>query len=345
MRIAIVNDNLVTLEAIRHALKDVPAYHIAWAAADGLQAVQKALMDRPDLVLMDLSMPVLDGMEATRRIIQETGCTVLIVTESVDAEAARVLTAIGHGAVDAVDAPVRGHDGHWRGTEELLRKVATAAKLMGKQAPRVGSRPLPQLSLPAPTLAAAGAQAPPLLAIGASTGGPQALAEILSRLPKDFDASVLIVQHVEARFAAGLASWLNERTSLSVRTALEGSEPQTGIAWLAATDHHMVLTKELRLHYTPHPKACPYRPSVDAFFKSLAQNWPQAAFAVLLTGMGRDGAEGLLELRRKGWHTIVQDKESSVIYGMPKAAMELGAATEILSIELIGPSVAKYLRK
>lgn len=337
MRIAIVNDTLPAVEAMKRAVAGVEGHEIAWVAHNGAKAVEKCSQDTPDLILMDLAMPVLDGVEATRRIMQDTPCAVLVVTENIRNNATKVFEAMGFGALDAVETPVLGPDRQIAGADVFLQKIATVGKLIGKPTgrPMKKQRTDPPLLMPP--------RVPPLLAIGASTGGPPALLEVLSCLPATFPAAVVVVQHLDVKFAPGLASWLDERTPLTVQPAREGARPEAGTVWVAATNDHLILTSELTLHYTPDPRECPYRPSVDVFFKSVAEHWPRKAAAVLLTGMGRDGAEGLLALRRGGWHTIVQDKESSAIYGMPKAAAELGAAVDVLPLNRIGPALVRLL--
>jgi chemotaxis response regulator CheB len=183
-----------------------------------------------------------------------------------------------------------------------------------------------------------------LVAIGASAGGPAALAKLLSDLPSTFPAAIVIVQHVDVQFAAGLAGWLGQQTALEVRLAVEGDRPRPGTVLLAGRDNHLVLTSPTRLGYTLEPADCSYRPSVDVFFKSANRLWPGHLIGLVLTGMGRDGAEGLLALRRGGHHTIAQDEKSSAVYGMPKAAMELEAAEEVLALNKIGPRLTKLLR-
>jgi two-component system response regulator WspF len=179
----------------------------------------------------------------------------------------------------------------------------------------------------------------PLIAIGSSTGGPKALAAVLSRLPANFNAAIVVVQHVDAQFAPGLVDWLNHQVSLPVRVATVGDRPTKGTVLVASTNDHLHLRADLTLGYIKEPIDYPYRPSVDVFFKSVAQHWNRKGTAVLLTGMGRDGAEGLNTLRFQGWHTIAQDKDSCVVYGMPKAAAELNAAIEILNPEAIAQSL------
>jgi chemotaxis response regulator CheB len=181
------------------------------------------------------------------------------------------------------------------------------------------------------------------VAIGASTGGPAALEAILTRWPATFLGAAVVAQHIAPDFAGSLAEWLAQRTRLKVRLAAAGDRPRTGEVLIANGAEHLVLTAERAWAYSAEPRECPYQPSVDALFHSLAAYWPWPAVAVLLTGIGRDGADGLLELRGKGWHTVAQDEASSVVYGMPQAAHRLGAACRVLPLDLIGSHVAERL--
>ncbi|HKI70667.1 MAG TPA: chemotaxis protein CheB, partial [Verrucomicrobiae bacterium] len=174
-----------------------------------------------------------------------------------------------------------------------------------------------------------------LLAIGASAGGPAALAKILSALPATFPAGIVIVQHVDSQFAEGLSRWLGQQTQLQVRLAKEGDQPLAGTVLLAGRDRHLVFSDGMRLGYTRSQIETSYCPSIDVFFKSVQQYWQGEAVGVLLTGMGRDGAAGLKALRDRGFHTITQNEASSAVYGMPKAALELQAASEILALDKI----------
>jgi len=184
-----------------------------------------------------------------------------------------------------------------------------------------------------------------LIAIGASTGGPAAVLNLLSTLPASFSAAVVVVIHVDEKFAPDMAAWMDGKTKMPVHLVDEGKHPKAGEVLLAATNEHLVLTRNQTLHYTREPVDYPYRPSVDAFFSSLVQNWRGEATGVLLTGMGKDGAKGLKAMREHGWHTIAQDKTSSAIYGMPKAAAKIGAVSEILPLEHIGAGLIRLIDK
>lgn len=332
MRIAIVNDVMPAVEAIRRVLVTGAGHQLAWVASNGAEAVALCADDRPDLILMDLIMPGMDGVEATRRIMVATPCAIVVVTAGVDDRAAKVFEALSAGALDAVNTPVLGSSGAEAEGRALRAKVDTIGRLL-KAHPIDGRVRLP--GRPPRHL-----DGEHLVAIGASAGGPAALAGVLARLPSDFPAAVVIVQHVDAQFAASLAQWLDAQTALEVRLAQEGDRPKPGAVLLAGRPDHLVLRPSGRLAYSPTPADCPFRPSVDVFFKSVDRYWAGAVTGVVLTGMGRDGAEGLQALQRSGHNTIAQDQASSAVYGMPRAAAELGAAAEILPLHRIGPRLA-----
>ena len=329
MRIAIVNDMPMAIEGMRRAVTSNGEHDVLWTARNGAEAVDKCARQRPELILMDLIMPEMDGVEATRRIMQATPCPILIVTASVNQNSAIVFEAMGAGALDAVNTPMLGMAGQGEGREALLRKIHLISVLSRSAALPVASHAGVEPGGKDPSTLGG------LLTIGSSSGGPQALAEILSRLPADFPVPVVLVQHVDEQFVAGLADWLDRQTALTVRLAEEGDRPQAGTVLLAGSNNHLTMTGNGRLAYTPEPRQTPYRPSVDVFWHSLATSWQGDVVAVLLTGMGRDGARGMLELRHKGAYTIAQDEQSSAVYGMPKAARELHAALKISSLETI----------
>jgi chemotaxis response regulator CheB len=341
MRIAIVNDLALAVEALRRAVRSLPGVEIAWVARNGAEAIELCARDRPDLVLMDLIMPVVDGVQATREIMRRSPCPVLVVTASVHGNVAKVYDALGHGALDAVATPRLGLGGGLEGAAELLRKIATVRALAAEPAPEPGGSAVASTS----TAAAPGRSPalPTLVAIGASTGGPGALAAVLSGLPAELPAAVAIVQHIDNAFAGGLALWLSRRTGRTVAPLTGPETLRAGQVWLAAGDGHLVVRDDLRLGLAAEPRDSLHRPSIDVFFESVARRLRSGGCGVLLTGMGRDGARGLLALRRAGFHTLAQDEATSIVWGMPRAATEHGAAVEVLPLDQIAASIVRHV--
>jgi two-component system response regulator WspF len=336
MKIAIVNDLPMAVEALRRALAFEPAHQVVWVASNGFDAVKYCAELTPDLILMDLIMPVMDGVEATRRIMAESPCAIVIVTVDREQNVRKVFEAMGHGALDVVDTPAVGAGDAQEAAAPLLRKILNIGWLIGQSGSRVRSA--------APHLRTMG-QRESLVAIGSSAGGPAALEVLLKDLPRDFPAAIVLVQHVDQVFASGMAEWLSSASGLTVRLAQQGERPQSGTVLLAGTNHHIRLLKNGTLAYTAEPVNEIYRPSIDVFFESVARHWNGDAVGVLLTGMGRDGAQGLKLMRQQGFLTIAQDQHSSAVYGMPKAAAAIDAAVEIRPLDRIAPRLLEIFAK
>jgi two-component system response regulator WspF len=319
MRIAIVNDLSIAVLALRRVLEGA-GYEIAWVAVDGEAAVEACRRDTPDLILMDLLMPRMNGAEATKQIMAETPCPILLVTASVAENMPYVFEAMGNGALDAVNTPLLGGSSEDTGNM-LLGKVASIGQLIG--APRFR-------------------RARGLVVIGASAGGPGAILTVLRDLPADFAAAVAVVQHVDPQFVPGMVSWFNAQSALDVVAVTEDAEPRPGQVAVAASGDHLILKPSGRFGYRAEPRETPYRPSVDVMFESVARHWRGDTAGVLLSGMGRDGATGLKKLRNAGALTIAQDRASSAVWGMPKAAAEIGAAVEILPLDRIASRLIEH---
>ncbi|MCQ6258974.1 chemotaxis response regulator protein-glutamate methylesterase [Pseudomonas sp. Q11] len=332
MKIAIVNDMPLAVEALRRALAFEPAHQLVWVAADGAEAVQRCAEYTPDLILMDLLMPIMDGVEATRRIMAETPCAIVIVTGDSQQNVHRVFEAMGHGALDVVDTPALGVGNPADAAAPLLRKITNIGWLIGEHNPR-------ERSVPAAQRVSVSRNS--LVAIGSSAGGPAALEILLKGLPRHFAPAIVLVQHVDEVFAAGMAQWLSSASGHKVRLARHGEPPQSGTVLLAGTNHHLRLLKNGTLAYTAEPVNEIYRPSIDVFFESVAHFWSGDAVGVLLTGMGRDGAQGLKLMRQQGYLTIAQDQQSSAVYGMPKAAAAIDAAAQILALDHMAPRLVE----
>ncbi|MFN8623105.1 MAG: chemotaxis-specific protein-glutamate methyltransferase CheB [Chloroflexota bacterium] len=385
-RVGIVNDVPLVAEALRRIVAAMPDFAIAWIARDGLDAVVRQRADSADVILMDLVMPTMDGVEATRRIMAERPCAILVVTATVSGNLTKVFEALGHGALDAVQTPGFVRGGSDDGTLEFRRKLVSVARLVAppvdrtrpdRSGPGISPRPAGAAaaasprphaasapsgtSIPPPTSATSASAAalapaaapspvvvpahePPLVLIAASTGGPQALATLLDGAGPRLPAAVVVLQHLDARFGDSFLAWLRGRSPLPVRAAVAGERPAKGEVTVAVGEAHLRLDAAGAFTFSAEPDDLPNRPSADVLFESVAERPASHGVAVVLTGMGRDGARGMLALRRAGFHTIAQDDETSVIAGMPRAAVALGGALEVLPIEGIGPRVAAVLR-
>jgi len=326
MKIALVDDQILALEALRRVITTVPEYKIVWIAKNGKEAVENCEKELPDLILMDLVMPVMDGVRATKIITEKYNCPILIVTTTIKKASSRVFDAMGYGAIDVVCTPSLGLKGKLSGGSELLNKIKSVSKLFQKNIENYTIR-INELENVSKTF--------PLIAIGSSTGGPKALAKILSDLPYRIKTAIVIIQHIDSKFALELSDWLKEHTTVKLNLIKENMKLERNNIYLAASEKHLVIGADHKFHYITEPKACPFIPSIDVFFRSLKNNWDKKGVAMILTGMGRDGAKGLLLLKNEGWFTIAQDEKTSVIFGMPKAAIGLGAAVEVLPLDMI----------
>jgi two-component system response regulator WspF len=335
MKVAIVNDSKMAAEILRRIVAQLPEYTLAWTAYSGEEALQLCAQSRPDIILMDLVMPGIDGAETTRRIMQSTPCVILVVTATTIGNRDKVFEAMGYGALDAVNTPVLGPGQELGGAEPLIQKLRMVSRLVspgnasgaGPGNKHVTSRSRDTYDVP-------------IVAIGASTGGPQALAEVLSHLPQQFPAVVLVVQHVDQQFTPGLAGWLQHASKLPVVIAEQDARLSPGTIWIAGRRENLTYDNGFG-RYTPAPEDTIHKPSIDSLFYSLAKPHRATRVGVLLTGMGRDGAAGLLALRKTGALTIAQDAATSVVYGMPKAAADISAADEILPLSSIGPRICE----
>lgn len=334
MRVALAHESSGVVAALRQVVSANKGWRVAWVAADSESAILRCAQERPDLLLLSPGLPGPDIATVIRRIMAASPCVVVVVARDRQAQAAAVFDAMSAGAVDAMTAPSVGVDGQLAGMDDATRRLKTAAKLV-TQSPD----PAP------PARAVSTLPSMPLVAIGASTGGPSAVAAVLSALPSAFDAAVVVVQHVDAQFAPDLVTWLGGHTSLSVAMAAAGARPKPGAVAVTGSNDDLVVTAGFEFAYRQPRDGTFYHPSVDVFFESLAAYWPGPGVAVLLTGIGRDGADGLLALRRKGWHTIAQDERSSVVYGMPRAAAEINAAVEILPVAAVGTAIVRALEQ
>lgn len=332
IRVLVADDSATVREYLAYLLGEDPALQVVGTARDGLEALEQAERLRPDIIVMDVHMPRMNGFEATRQIMERVATPIVMVSASTSREeVAMTFEALKAGALTVVDKP--GGPDHPKHAESARRLVETV-KLMAevkvvRRWPR-RERPAP----PAPLLAKPDRKIR-LIAIGASTGGPQVVAEILRGLPREFGAPILLVQHIAPGFTEGLVEWLGQGTPLAVRLAEAGESVRPGTVHVARDGAQMGITREGRIHLTKELTEDGFCPSASYLFQSVALAYGRSAMGILLTGMGRDGAVGLRRLREAGGLTIAQDETSSVIFGMPGEAIRLGAVEHVLSPEQI----------
>uniref|UniRef100_A0A831UEC5 Protein-glutamate methylesterase/protein-glutamine glutaminase n=1 Tax=Geobacter metallireducens TaxID=28232 RepID=A0A831UEC5_GEOME len=340
VKVLIVDDSASVRMFLRELLAADPGIEVIGTAADGDDAVEAVARLNPDVVTMDIYMPRMNGLIATRRIMETHPIPIVVVSGDLDAEeVASTFRAMEAGAVTALPRPQGpGHPDHDRQARSFVQTVKLMAevRVVKRWPQRDRSAPLPVP--PRQAMVPAGLKA---VAIGASTGGPMVIQTILAGLPANFPVPVLIVQHMALGFITGFAEWLNLSSSLPVQIAGNGDRLLPGRAYVAPDGFHMVVTDDgtaVELKSTPPENGL--RPSVSALFRSVTQAFGARAAGVLLTGMGSDGAGELKRLKEAGAVTIVQDRESSVIHGMPGEALKLGAATHTLPPERIVTALA-----
>lgn len=324
IRVLVAEDSVTTRAYLVHLLEQDPGIEVVGEAADGAEAVALTESLRPEVVLMDVEMPRLDGIEATRQIMERAPTPIVMVSAHSRHVEERAFEALATGALAVLGKPAGvGQADHAATAERLLSTVKLMAEV--KVVRRWRSRDVPPAQ-PGRLNETSGIR---VVAIGASAGGPPTVAEILSRLPSDLPCSVLLVQHIAPGFCQGLAAWLGRSTSLTVKLA-EADEPtRPGTVYVAPDGAHLGLG-EGRIRLVAEAEVDGFRPSASYLLQSVARAAGSRALGVLLTGMGRDGAVGLLALRRAGGITIAQDEESSVVFGMPREAIMIGAAAHVL---------------
>lgn len=346
IRVLVVDDSAVIREFLVHVLTGVPDIQVVGTAANGEEALDVAGHLKPDVITMDIHMPKMDGLAATRRIMETHPVPIIIVSGSTTArDVATTFHALEAGAVGFVQRPKGfGSPEYKCMSEELIKMVQLMSEVrVVRRWPRtvpprgreVDPRPL-QASNWRDT-----ARNVQMIAIGCSTGGPLTVQTILSGLQANLQAPVLIVQHMSPGFVGGFASWLSSTTGFPVSIAVHGEHCNVAHAYVAPDDYHLEISSEGRIVLSKAPLENGVRPSVCRLFRSTAQAYGGKAAGVLLTGMGRDGAAGLKILKEEGGVTVAQDEQSSVVYGMPEAAVQLGAVMHVLPPEGIATLLNK----
>jgi two-component system chemotaxis response regulator CheB len=337
IRVLVVDDSLTVRRHLVEVIASSPGFEVVGEAGDGHEAVRLCRDLRPDVVTLDLVLPGLSGLEVTEQIMAFCPTPILVVSSAANRGTLfETYQALAAGAVDALDK-ADDLDGAW--SRQLVTRLRLVSRIKVITHPRARLRPSPPAETAPAVSPPAGAYA--LVAIGASTGGPGAIVQVLRQLPPDFRLPILLVMHLGEPFGPAFAEWLAGQSALPVAEARDGMPlPAPGrpvVIWAPPGRHLTVSPGRLRLTDSAERHAC--RPSVDVLFESVAAVHGPRAIGCLLTGMGRDGAAGLLAMRRAGGATIAQDEATSVVWGMPREAVRLGAAGAVLPLSRIGPAI------
>lgn len=343
IRVLVVEDSLTVRKYLVEVLGADPEIEVIAEAEDGKCAIELCERLRPDAVSLDMMLPVMSGLAATEYIMAYCPTPILIVSASFNrGEMFKTYDALSAGAVDVLEKPKDVGSGRWEEDYRQAIKTVARIRVMTHHRARIAARAVPQEALIAEVLQRTGVPFR-CVAIGGSTGAPGAVAKLLNGLPPDFPLPILLVIHIGAPFGLALSDWLDSVSPIRVRNAVNGEmlspvgQPQV---IMAPPDRHLVV-RGGRLWATAAAERHHCRPSVDVLFESLANELGAAAIACLLTGMGRDGADGLLAVKRGGGMTVAQDEESSIVFGMPRVAAELNAARSVLGLAEIAPALVR----
>lgn len=345
VKILIVDDSAFMRNALSNMLSSDPEIKIVGTARDGLEAVEKVDSLKPDIVTMDVEMPRMDGITALKHIMERNPVPVIMVS-SITTDGAKVtLDALDLGAVDFIPKNLSELSVNIMKIKEVLidriKHIAKKGIIKKRARPLETSKPLEMpRSMPVRTT---GERRIGIVSIGTSTGGPKALQEIIPKLPKDFPAPIVIAQHMPPNFTGPFAERLNQLSQLTVKEAEEGESLKPGVALVAPGGGHMRVTRrrgiDTVVSISENKEEFIYRPSVDALMLSVSEYYPGRALGVILTGMGHDGLNGLIALKRTGGRVFAQSEETCVVYGMPKAVVDAGIADKILSLEEIAGEI------
>jgi len=340
VRVLIADDSLVAREMLATILSSDPEIEVVGQAVDGEEAVAMTARLRPDLITMDIHMPKLDGLRATEKIMAFTPTPILVVSSSVRGDGAgSAFDALALGALEVIKKP---EPRDWADLERIGRDVIRKVKVLAnvRVITHIRGRREHREAHDARIGGVVGGRS--IVAVGSSTGGPTALLAVLGRLPKDLKVPVLVAQHIADGFVPGLVGWLNAGCAIDIAIGEDGVHPEAGVAYFAPTGANMVIESGV-IRFREPTKGQLYIPSADTLFESVARCYGKRSVAVLLTGMGADGAEGMKHLHDLGAATIAQDEETCTVFGMPKAAIDLGAVERVLPVNDIALAVTEAI--
>jgi two-component system, chemotaxis family, response regulator WspF len=327
MKIGLLSRDAGEVAMVRRIIRGEAEWELAWVSTDAAEAIDRSRTDACDVLLVGLGESGADTVQAVRRIMTDAPCAILLMAASIQGQAGPIFEALGAGALDVVNLrDARGVEAP-DAAAHLVAKLSLLRRLGAKRTPAHG-RTTPSNGRPTG-----------IVLLGASAGGPSALATVLSSLPRDLAVPVVIVQHIDEQFASGMADWLSKQIALPVQLAEDNERMLPGVVYVAGRGDHLTLRDRYTLQYREEPREQTYRPSIDELFFSAAKWWSRGAVGVLLTGMGQDGAAGLRALRLAGGFTIAQDQSTSVVYGIPKAAARMNAAIRILPLDEIASEI------
>ncbi|MBV9463970.1 MAG: chemotaxis response regulator protein-glutamate methylesterase [Verrucomicrobiae bacterium] len=342
IRVLVTDDSPLMRQFLSGVIEATPEFSLVGVAANGEEALKLIPELKPDVVTMDIAMPVLDGLEATQQIMARHPTPILIVSASHAKEATGLaFKALAYGALDVFDKSfATAAEGREVKIAEFIARIKIVSRVRVIRHPfaKAGTAPI-RMAVPEKPASSERAPAGMLVAIAASTGGPHALQEILRELPADFPSSILIVQHISEGFDVGLADWLGHQCSIAVKLASDGLTIQAGTAYLAPTGSHLRIGKNRKLALTDEPAQDGYKPSANLLFESVARVYRERALGVILSGMGGDGVVGLREMKRAGARIFAQDEATSIVFGMPKAAVEAGIVDSVLALDRIAAAI------
>jgi two-component system chemotaxis response regulator CheB len=339
IRVLIAEDSMTVRELLSNVLNADSEIRVCGEAKNGAEAVTMTQNLKPDIVVMDIHMPEMDGFEATKRIMIETPTPIVIVSASADIHDVEVsLDALRMGALALLRKPGSPNSPTF---DNEIRELITAVKLMSEVKVVHHQRPVPKETTSQPRLTKESAVKIRVVAIAASTGGPAALTELLSGIPGNFPASILVVQHMSSGFIDGLVAWLNTKSPLRIKIAEHNEPLMASTVYVAGDGRHLGTTANSRIFLADMPPIAGQRPAATHLFASVAKNFGASAVGIILTGMGNDGVDGLRILHETGAKIIAQDQKSSVVFGMPRAAIEAGVVDIVLPLSSIGEHLVR----